>query len=146
MYNPNRNIVEDRRYIEEYSFKNISGLLTRTKLVITLFEHIIDADMIVFYFFYPRFSYTCWVGIQLFIFFWDSRYLLTYLVLILIWIMGVYSEFWEKHITPITTELFFTQNLLHPTLMSTNKVLTMDEMNHVNSVNALLENAADEQL
>ena len=111
-----------------------------------MLEYIINADMFIFYFYYPRFSYTCWVGLQFFIYFFDSRYLLTYLVLILIWMVAAYSDFWERNISPLLTELFFTQNLLHPTLMSTNRVLTMDEMNHVQSVNALLENQDDDTL
>ena len=108
VYNPNRNIVEDRRYIDDYSIKQISMVLTRTKLIITLLEYIINADALIFNFYYPRFSYACWVGIQLFIYFFDSRYLLSYLVLLLIWLVAVYSETWEKHISPVVTEMFFT--------------------------------------
>ena len=138
MYNPNRNIVEDRRYNEDYEIKQVSTVLTRTKLIITLFENLINADTFVFHFYYPRFSYACWVGFQTFIYFFDSRYLLTYVVLLLIWLVAAYSEPWEKHVSPIVNELFFTQNLLHPTLMSTNRVLTMDDYNHIQPINQLL--------
>ena len=139
VYNPNRNIVEDRPYIENYSFNQVSLVLTRTKLAITWLETLINADTLVFHYYYPRFSDACWVGIQAFIYFYDSRYLLTYLVLLLVWLVAVYSETWEKHISPVVTELFFTQHHLHPTLMSTNRVLTMDEYLHVQSIDALLE-------
>jgi len=60
-YNPNRRIVEDRPWNDDFSLKDISMLLTRTKLVLTCLENIINADMFVFYFWYPRFSYVCWV-------------------------------------------------------------------------------------
>lgn len=108
MYNPNRNIVEDRKYLESYNYNQISLVLTRTKLLITMFEYLINADAFVFYFYYPRFSYACWIGLQAFIYFYDSRYLLTYVVLLLMWLVAAYSETWEKHITPVVTELFFT--------------------------------------
>ena len=44
--------------------------------------------MFIFYFFYPRFSYTCWLLMQLFIFYYDPQYILTYLLLILIWMVA----------------------------------------------------------
>ena len=105
--------------------------------MITLLENFINADMFVFYFFYPRFSYACWVFGQVCIYYFDSEYLLTYLLLILMWIMAAYSEFWEKNISPIITEVFFRPDLLNKDLMSTNNVLTMDEIMHVKSVNSL---------
>ena len=146
VYNPNRKIVEDRPWNEDYSFKDVSTVLTRLRLVITFLENIINADMFVFYFYYPRFSYACWVFGQLIVYFFDARYILTYLVLIALWIVACYSEFWEKNITPIVTELFFRQDLLNKDLMSTNNVMTMDEIMHVKSVNLLLESQEGEEV
>ena len=60
VYNPNRGINEDRPWNEDYSIKDINTVLTRVKIVITMLDQILDADMFVFYFYYPRFSYTCW--------------------------------------------------------------------------------------
>jgi hypothetical protein len=139
VYNPNRMIVEDRPWNDDYSFKDVSTVLTRMRLVITFLENVINADMFVFYFYYPRFSYSCWVFGQLLIYFFDAEYILCYIVLICIWIMSSYSEYWEKKISPIVTELFFRPDLLNKDLMSTNNVLTMDEIMHVKSVNSLLE-------
>ena len=145
MYNPNRKIVEDRPWNDDYSFKDISTLLTRTKLVITFLENIINADMFVFYFWYPRFSYVCWIFGQVLIYFWDNQYIFTYLVLICMWIVAAHSEFWEKNISPIVNELFFRPDLLNKHLMSTNNVMTMDEIMHVKSVNLLLESQEGEE-
>ena len=58
--------------------------------------------------------------------------------------MSSYSEYWEKHISPIVTDLFFRPDLLNKDLMSTNNVLTMDEIMHVKSVNSLLESQEGE--
>ena len=144
-YNPNRMITEDRQWNEDYSFKQMSTVLTRLRLGITMLENLINADMFVFYFYYPRFSYSCWVLGHIIIYFWDTRYLLMYLILIIIWIVAAYSEFWEKHITPILNEIFFRPDLLNKDLMSTNNVMTMDEMMHVKSTNALLESQEGEE-
>lgn len=146
VYNPNRKIVEDRPWNEDYSFKEVGTVLTRTRLVITLLENLINADMFVFYFYYPRFSYSCWVFGQCFVYFFDAEYILTYLVLICLWIVSCYSDYWEKNITPIINELFFRQDLLNKDLMSTNNVMTMDEIMHVKSVNLLLESQEGAEL
>lgn len=146
VYNPNRMIMEDRPWNDDYSFKEVSTVLTRLKLVITLLENIINADMFVFYFYYPRFSYSCWVFGQLIIYFFDSAYILTYITLIAIWIIASYSEYWEKNIEPILNELYFRQDLLNKDLMSTNNVMTMDEIMHVKSVNTLLESQEGEEV
>ena len=60
---------------------------------------------------------------------------MSYILLIGIWVLAAYSEYWEKNITPLINELFFRQDLLNKDLMSTNNVMTMDEIMHVKSVN-----------
>ena len=61
MYNPNRDIMEERKIINDYSMKQINVVITRTRLLLILAEWLVNCDMFVFYFFYPRFSYTCWL-------------------------------------------------------------------------------------
>lgn len=146
VYNPNRMIFEDRPWNEDYSFKDVSTVLTRLKLVITLLENLINADMFVFYFYYPRFSYCCWIFGQLIVYFFDAEYILSYIVLIAIWVLAAYSEYWEKNISPFVEDLFFRQDLLNKDLMSTNNVMTMDEIMHVKSVNSLLESQEGEEV
>ena len=63
-----------------------------------------------------------------------------------IWVLAAYSDYWEKNITPLIEELFFRQDLLNKDLMSTNNVMTMDEIMHVKSVNSLLENQEGEEV
>lgn len=64
VYNPNRDIVEDRKKKESFSFKEISTVLTRTKLLIYLLEYIQTIDRPVIYFDYPRYS-VCWFLVRL---------------------------------------------------------------------------------
>ena len=54
--NPNRDIVEDRKIKIGLSFKEISTIMTRIKLIIFLIEFLKDIDKPVFYFNYPRYS------------------------------------------------------------------------------------------
>lgn len=54
--NPNRDIVEDRKVKIGMSFKEISTIMTRIKLIIFLIEYLKDIDKPVFYYNYPRFS------------------------------------------------------------------------------------------
>ncbi len=56
VYNPNRDIIEDRRKKIGYSFKEISTVMTRSKLIIFLLEYMKDIDRPVIYFDYPRYS------------------------------------------------------------------------------------------
>ena len=106
-----------------------------------LLDQIINSDMLIFYFYYPRFSYTCWFGIQLFVAFFEAQYLLTYLVLALMWLVGVHSDAYAKYIMPVTNKLFFDQTLLHPLLMGQNTVLTMDKMNYKRTLHSLFEDS-----
>ena len=101
VYNPNRNIMEDRPYTYDYSFKQANTVLTRAKLTIALWENVVMSDTFIFYFFYPRFSFVCWVLFQVFIYFFDVQYLLTYLVCGLILLTMNFSPYWEKNVTPV---------------------------------------------
>ena len=56
IFNPNRDIVEDRKVKIGLSFKEISTIMTRIKLIIFLIEYLKNIDRPVFYFNYPRFS------------------------------------------------------------------------------------------
>lgn len=107
MYNPNRDIMEERKLIQDYSIKQTYNVITRTRLLLILAEWLVNCDMFVFYFFYPRFSYTCWFFMQLSIYYYDPQYILTYLLLILIWLVGAQSQFWEENISPRLQKMFF---------------------------------------
>ena len=67
VFNPNRDIVEDRKVKIGLSFKEISTIMTRIKLIIYLIEYLKNIDKPVFYYNYPRFS--------IFMYFVSSLYL-----------------------------------------------------------------------
>jgi hypothetical protein len=56
VYNPNRDIIEDRRKRISYSLKEISTVFTRIKLIINCLEYLRDIDKNVLYFDHPRYS------------------------------------------------------------------------------------------
>jgi len=142
VYNPNRDITEDRPYPEDYSMKMYNTVLTRTKLVINMFDFIIQSDTWIFQFFYPRFSMCCWASIQIFIYFFDMQYLLTYVILGLIWIVLAFSPFWKRNITPILRKIFFSKQHMHPLLKGGAgiNILKSDDINYVRSLNSLIDN------
>lgn len=107
VFNPNRNITEDRPDFQSYSLKQTNIALLRTKLAILFIENIITADLFIERFYYPRFSFFCWACLQTIIFWFDIRYVFTYLVLIGILIIAVWSPFWEHNISPLINLIFF---------------------------------------
>lgn len=89
--NPNREIVEDRRQKTNYSIKDISVVMTRSKLVILMFEVLKKIDAPIWHFDYPRVSIAWYIALQLINYFFDPEFLLTYICLLLMTIMVVYS-------------------------------------------------------
>jgi hypothetical protein len=65
-----------------------------------LIATIIKSDTFIFQFWYPKFSYICWAALHLFVYYFDSHYLLTYLLVGLIWLTLTHSLWWYKQVTP----------------------------------------------
>jgi len=61
--NPNREIIEDRREKTNYSIKDISVVMTRSKLVILMFEVLKKIDAPIWHFDYPRVSIAWYIGL-----------------------------------------------------------------------------------
>ena len=142
VYNPNRDISEDRPYTQDYSIKDFNTVLTRTKLMINFIETCLQSDAFIFQFYYPRFSYCCWASLQIFIYLFDLRYLLTYTVVGLLWLLLAYSPVWKINVTPKIRKFFFRSKLMHPLLKrgAGIDVLKSDDINFVKSLNSLIDN------
>ncbi len=54
VFNPNRDIIEDRRLKTGYSLKEITTVMMRIKMIIFMWEWFKDIDRPVIYFDYPR--------------------------------------------------------------------------------------------
>lgn len=110
-----------------------------------MLEYILSCDTFVFYFYYPRFSYCCWVSLHVFIHFFEMRLLLSYICIAGIWLVLAWSKPWQEHITPLLKKTFFSQHLLHPCLQTTNNILTADAISYVKSINSLMDTTESEQ-
>jgi len=117
VFNPNRDIVEDRRKKSGYSFKEISTVMTRTKLIIFLMEYLKDIDRPVIYFDYPRYSLFWFLSLELFVFFFNPYYLLTYLICFVLILVGSYSNIWTTYITPHVQKFFFLDKHLNKAII-----------------------------
>ena len=88
--------------------------LTRTRLAIGMLENLLQCDAFIFQFKYPRFSYTCWIGLHIFIHFFEMKLLFSYICIAFIWLVFAYSKPWEQNITPFLKKTFFSHSLRHP--------------------------------
>ena len=145
VYNPNRDIMEDRKYLTDYTVKQMNTVLTRSKLFFVLADSIIMADTFLFYFYYPRFSYFVWICMHLFIYLFNPQYLLSVLVFGLIFMVSQYSAWWEQHITPILDNLFFNNRHLHESLKTGNNLLTFDQISYIKCIKYLIVKEDDEE-
>lgn len=93
-----------------------------------------------FQYWYPKFSYICWVGIQLFVFCFDSKYLLTYLVFGLVWLTLTHSPWWTATVTPYLEQALFSVKHLHPLLKRGQaiNILASDDIGLIRNINGLL--------
>ena len=136
-FNPNRDIIEDRELPPEFDVKDIQFVMTRGRIVTDMMEYCIHLDTFVFNYYYPRFSKICWVLFHIFIHFFRAEYLLTYLLSLIIFAVVVQSEWWIKNITPINNTLFFADNMLHPSILATNNILTADNLTVLKKIQTL---------
>jgi hypothetical protein len=120
--NPNRDIIEDRKQKDDYSFKDISLVLARTKMVIFYFEWFLEIDTFIYQFHYPKFSWFAYVLFILFINYFDPAYLLSYLVLIAFLIIFCHSNYYTDEISPIIKEYFFSEQERHPLMREINQI------------------------
>ena len=86
VFNPNRDVVEDRPKQKEYSRHEIAVMVSRLMVAIYKILALEELERLVFYFTYPKFSSFLLVCILIFILNFDPAYLLSYLLgLFIIW-------------------------------------------------------------
>ena len=90
----------------------------------------------------------CWAFLQIFIYFFDMQYLLTYVIAGLLWLVLAFSPFWKKNITPKLRKLFFSKQHMHPLLKGGAgiNILRSDDINYVKSLNSLIDNNESEDV
>ena len=147
VFNPNRDLTtEERTYKADYSIREANVVLTRARITIQIIESILNSDAFIFYFWYPRFSYICWMIMHIFILFFDSKYLLTYLIVGFIFMILQNSQIWDKKVSPVLEKLFFGTKYLHKSLKSACaiNILSANDISKIKSVHSLLESEGEE--
>ena len=138
--NPNRDIIEDRRQKETFGIRDVSPVLSRTKMVLYYFDWFKQIDTFIHHFDYPKFSRCCYLLLMLVIFLFESRYLLTYLLLILLLVVISYSDFFAVRLQPKLREYFFDESLMHPLLKEQNNVIKFEEVGFTKLQSRLITN------
>jgi hypothetical protein len=114
--------------------------LTRARLGIQLIASVIKSDTFIFQFWYPKFSYICWFCIHIFVYYFQSNYLLTYLLVGLIWLTLTHSEWWCEQVTPFLETTLFSTSHMHPLLQRGRAINTLsaDDIANIRNINGLL--------
>mmetsp|Transcript_33873 Transcript_33873/g.32964 ORF Transcript_33873/g.32964 Transcript_33873/m.32964 type:complete len:154 (-) Transcript_33873:864-1325(-) len=139
IFNPNRDIVEDRKYKTMYGFKEINTVMTRLKLLIYLILYLKGIDRPVLYFDYPRHSYLWCVFLISLTYFFNPNYLLTYLLFLGIIILSSNSTFWQQTVTPHINYFLFRDDLIHPLIKKNHPVRTSAQLSEEKSIVSLKE-------
>jgi len=124
--NPNREVIEDRKKRQGYSLKEIQTVMTRSKLNIFLFDWMRNIDRSVLYFNYPRFSVAWYLFLIGFTYIFNPAYLLTYVTLFFILLVGSYSKEWALYVTPIFQRFFFRESQRNSLIIANHNVKTAD--------------------
>ena len=121
--NPNRDITEDRKVKENYTVKDISLVLARSRLVLFYFSWFLELDTWIFQFHYPKFSMFAYFLIIFIIIVFDSQLLLSYVTLLALLLIGSYSKFCDQKITPKLRDYFFNDEERNPSMRSLNQIM-----------------------
>jgi len=91
VFNPNLNINEDRNLMKlkkKFEFSELQRLVKRVNIVIDSFQRLDKLERPVFMFTYPRLSMLWAVVLVSFVWFFDPRYLLSYLTVFILILFG----------------------------------------------------------
>jgi hypothetical protein len=87
-FNPNRDINEDRKLRKEIDFSELAWAGKRVNIVIDTLKRADKLERPIFMFTYPRLSCVWAVVIVSFVWFFDPRYLLSYVTVLILIVFG----------------------------------------------------------
>jgi len=78
---------------------------------------------------------------QIFVYFFDMNYLLTYVIVGFFWIAARNSPWWAENLTPLFEQVFFSVDHLHPLLKrgSAINTLALWDVSSVRNLDALIK-------
>ena len=106
--NPNKGIIEDRVYKDNYQLGDVRHVLARIKKMLYYGRELIKLDTFIHQFEYPMFSKVCYVALMLIIYQFDPHYILSYILIILFLVTLSHSQFYQQYGSPIVKQLFFS--------------------------------------
>ena len=122
-FNPNRDVVEDRPKLKEYTRQQISIMISKMVINIYKIADIEELEKLVFYFKYPMFSNFLRIIIVLFLLFFEPAYLISYVVGIFTIVFIFQNEAWHPYTMSMLSVLFEIKNPFISILASINPSL-----------------------
>jgi hypothetical protein len=93
-----------------------------------MFEVIKTLDGPIWHFDYPRVSIAWYIGLLMINYNFQSEFLLTYLCLLVLAIMAIYSDFYDQKVVPYTEDFFYRPEVRNPMIQADHKIRTADQM------------------
>ena len=107
MPNPNLNVVEDRESIPEPKVKDITLTVARISALVQFINEIDQFERPLFFHKYPRLSKTYMVLLVVFVWSFDPRYFLSYVIVFLMTLFSFGHESIKRKVDPILYNLFW---------------------------------------
>ena len=120
--NPNKDIIEDNPLQEKFVLKNSLIVLTRIRIVIYYLTWLLKIDSFIHHNWYPTFTKFAYLCLMAVLYFFEPRYIISYLVLILFVVVLTHSKFYETYLMPLFNKWFFSEKHLHALLQNRNKI------------------------
>ncbi len=105
-FNPNRDVVEDRRRLVKFNQKQVEAIAAQFLLAYYSIMDLQNIERRIFFYYYPRFSEFMKYFMILFVLIFDGSHLLSYIIAFLIIILVLYNEEWYQKLYPLFHSLF----------------------------------------
>ena len=106
-FNPNRDIVEDRRRKQSYKVKEIQMVFAKSSIGVQKILQVNEYYRLIFFFKYPRYSIFCLLVMLIFLITFEPKYLLSYMIALFMAFYLSYNEFMYRKCGPVINRLFF---------------------------------------
>ena len=107
MPNPNLNVVEDREKIADPKIKDLQLFIARVSQLVQFINELGQFDRPLFFHKYPNLSKTYMVVLIIFVWTFDPRYFLSYVIFLLIVLFAVGHTSIARRMDPILYSLFW---------------------------------------
>ena len=108
-FSPKRDYNEDRKTKKTIAMKDLQPILARLTVTISMIRQLeASIERPLFFHKYPRLSRVWMIVMILFVYFFDPRYLLTYVLALVVLLFGYNSPFFQSSTDRFLHEKFFS--------------------------------------